>query len=136
MNPSLRSTYSFSFFSATLRGDNRVETLYLGAAGMVLAVLLLEKLEPLYRHTRHLAEVLVDTGNLVLDTRDELFVLVLVELCDALHLDFQQSQDVLLAHLANHRGVERSETLVDICAELVGISGVLEAVCLYIFAPQ
>ena len=52
--------------------------------------------------------------------------LFLVELQDALHLDFQQFQDVVLRHLTNHTGVVGRQAFVDMLANLVDVGRLLK----------
>ena len=65
----------------------RFKVAYLGAARMVVAVFVLDELEPAYRYLRHAAQVLVDVGYLGLYSGDEIVGFVLAELSYALHLD-------------------------------------------------
>ena len=88
---------------------------------MVLAVFVLEELEPVGGHlgkVRQVAVYLLDFG---FQTRHQFVGLVLIELQDALHLDFQQFQDVVLRYLAHQRGVVGRQAVVDMFAD--GIDG-------------
>ena len=110
--------------------DDRVETLDLRLARMVLAILLLEHLKPLRRDACHLAQVLLDAGYLGPYLGDQFLVFVLRELGDALHLDLQQAQQVLAPYCAHEARVERLQSLVDVGDELVRVLGVLERLAL------
>ena len=92
---------------------NRVEVLDFRATQMVLAVLLLQMREPLDRDTHHLAEVLVNLGYLRLDLLYQFVRLVLVELQNTLHPDFQQPEDVVPYHLTDKSLLVRFELGVD-----------------------
>ena len=109
-----------------LGGDDGFEVLDFSAARMVGTILVLEELEPADGDLRHACQVFVDVGNLCFDAGDELVVLVFREFGDALHLDFEQTEDVLLAHLADELRIEGGEPFVDVFAELVGGVGILE----------
>ena len=93
---------------------------------MVLAVLVLEELEPLCGDLRQVGEVAVDVLNLGLDAGHELVGLVLVELKDALHLDFQKAEDVVLRHLAHHLGIVWRQAVVDVLTDGVDVGSLLE----------
>ena len=88
---------------------------------MVLAVLVLEEQEPLSRHLRQVLQVVVYLVNLRFDTCNQLVGLVFVELQDALHLDFQQLQDIVLRHLTNHLWVIRRQALVNMLTDSIHI---------------
>ena len=88
---------------------------------MVLAVLVLEELEPVGCHLNHVGQVAVYLFNLGLDTCHQLVGLVLVELQDTLHLDFQQLEDVILCHLTYQLWVEGCQAFIDILTD--GIDG-------------
>ena len=92
---------------------NRVEVLDFRATQMVLAVLLLQMREPLDRDTHHLAEVLVNLGYLRLDLLYQFVRLVLVELQNTLHPDFQQPEDVVPCYLTDKSLLVRLELGVD-----------------------
>ena len=93
---------------------------------MVVAVFVFDILKPAYGDYGHAPEVLVYLVYLRLDTCYQLLVLVFREFGDALHLDFQKSEDIVLCHLTYQLRIERREPLVDIFAELVGRVGVFE----------
>ena len=78
-------------------------------------------MEPLSRHLYEVCQVAVYLLYLSLDTGHQFVSLVLVELQDALHLDFQQLQDVVLRDLANHLRIIGSQAFVDMFTN--GIDG-------------
>ena len=83
-------------------------------------------LEPVGRHLYEVCQVAVYLLNLCLQTGHQLFGLVLVEFQDALHLDFQQFEDVVLGHFTDKRGVVGRQSLVDMLADLVHVGGLFE----------
>ena len=93
---------------------------------MILAVLVLEELEPVCCDLHEVCQVAVDLLDLSLQARHEFIGLVLIELQDALHLDFKQFQDVILRHLAHQRGVVWCQALVDMLADLIDIRCLFE----------
>ena len=103
-----------------------VEVLDLREARMFGAVFVLQVLEPVGRHFGHVGQLLVNLLNLRLDAGNEFIGLVLGELGNALHLDFEQAQDIVLGYLADHLRIERREPLIDVFAEFVGAVGVLK----------
>ena len=105
---------------------NRIEILEFRLSGMVGSVFLPDIFEPLHRHVRHVCQVAVDALHLCLHLCDGFVSLVAVELENALHLDFQQPQDIVLGHLANHLRIERCQPLVDIFAGSIDGRCVLE----------
>ena len=97
---------------------------------MVLAVFLLYEAEPVAGYLHHIGQFLVYLLHLVLDAGDVLLGLILVELQDAGHLDFHQSEDIVLRHLAHHLGVPGSQTLVNPFAGSIHRLGILELLIL------
>ena len=93
---------------------------------VVGTVFALDELKPANGDIRHAAQVLVDALDLVLDAGNEFVALVLAELRNALHLDFQQAQDVFLAHLADKLRIERGKPFVDVFAKGIAGGGVLK----------
>ena len=93
---------------------------------MILAVLVLQELEPLGRHFHKVCQVAIDFFNLCLDASHEFIGLVLIELQNALHLDFQQLQDVVLRDLANHLRIEGCQALVDVFTHSIDIGRLFE----------
>ena len=83
---------------------------------MVLTILILQELEPVGSYLYQVGQVAVDLLDLCLQTRHELVGLVLIEFQDALHLDFEQFQDIVLSYLADKLWVIRCESLVDMFA--------------------
>ena len=104
-----------------LAGLDGVEVANLGESLMVLAILVLEELEPRCRHLGEVGQVAVYLVDLGLDASHQLVGLLLVELQDALHLDFQESQDVVFGHLAHQLRIVRCQSVVDMLAD--GIDG-------------
>ena len=113
-----------------LRGLDGVEAAYLCQSRVVLAVFVLEELEPRGRHLDEVCQVAVYLVDLGLDACHQFVGLVLVELQDSLHLDFQQSQDVVLRHLADECGVVGRQPLVDMFANGVDIRCLFELLVL------
>ena len=86
-----------------LRSLNGVEAAYLGAARMVLAILVAYVFKPVYGYIGHVSEVVLYVGKFSLDACNEFVRLVLVVLQYALHLDFEQSQNVVASDFAVER---------------------------------
>ena len=97
---------------------------------MLLAVLLLDEAEPVTGHLHHVGQLLVYLCYLLFDACYVLLGLVLVELQDARHLDFHESQDVLLCHLPYELGVVGREAFVDMLAGCIHRGGILELLVL------
>ena len=70
---------------------------------MVASVLLFQVCEPLDSDANHLAKVLVNLSNLCLNLLNQFVSLILIELQNALHLDFQKADDVVTCHLTDKR---------------------------------
>ena len=100
-----------------LRGLDGVEVADLRQSRMVFAVLVLEELEPVGRHFREVCQVAVYLLDLCLQAGHELVGLVFAELQDALHLDLQQFEDVVLGYFAYQGRVVWGETLVDMLTD-------------------
>ena len=101
------------------------------------AVLVLEELEPVGGHLHKVGEVAVDLFYLSLDARHKLVGLVLVELQDTLHLDFEELEDVILSHLAHKLRIIRSEPLVDMLTDGIHVRSLFElAVLVYAFLNE
>ena len=109
-----------------LRGLDSVEVAYLRQSWVVLAVFILEELEPVGRHLRQVRQVALYLLDLCLQSRHELVGLVLVELQDALHLDLEQLQDIVLRHLTHEGGVVGRQSFVNMFADLVDVGCLLE----------
>ena len=107
-----------------------VEVAELGAARIVLAVLVLQHLEPVDGIVHDVCQLEVDFFDFLLDAGDVLVGLVLVELQDALHLDFQQTEDVLLGHFAHKLRIVWSEAVVDVCAGSIHVVRLFELLVL------
>ena len=104
---------------------------------MLVPVLVLEELEPVGGHLHKVGEVAVDLFYLSLDARHKLVGLVLVELQDTLHLDFEELEDVILSHLAHKLRIIRSEPLVDMLTDGIHVRGLFElAVLVYAFLNE
>ena len=86
-----------------LRSLDGVEAAYLGAARMVLAILVAYVFKPVYGYIGHVGEVVLYVGKFCLDACNEFVGLVLVVLQYALHLDFEQSQNVIACDFAMER---------------------------------
>ena len=78
-----------------------LETAYLGKARIVSTVFPFQVHEPIASHLREIVKVTVNLLNLRLDVRHQFVRLVLVELQDALHLDFHEAYDVVFCNLAH-----------------------------------
>ncbi len=96
-----------------LRGLDGVERSHLGEARMILAVGVLEVLEPCDGHVGHVVEVVLDALNLRLDLNHELVGFRFVVFQDALHLDFEQTEVVVLGDVADELRLERCELRVE-----------------------
>ena len=113
-----------------LRGLDGVEVANLCAAWVVSTIFFFDVAEPFDGHIHHVFEVVVDLFNLALDARHQLVGLVLVELQDALHLDFHQSKDVFASHLSDEAFLEGLDAAVNVSHHSVHILGVLELLVL------
>ena len=103
-----------------------VEVAQFSTAGELLAVLLLQHTEPLYRILYDVGQVVLYLLHVVLQTGNQLFRLVRVELQDAGHLDFHQFQDIFLGHFTHKRGVVGSEAVVDVLAGSIHVLGLFK----------
>ena len=74
---------------------------------MLSSVFVLQVLEPLDGDTYHVRQLIVDIGNLVFQSEDQLVSLIAVELQDSCHLDVHELEDIILAHLADHLRIIR-----------------------------
>ena len=120
-----------------LDSRDSVKALYLSQAGMILAILFLNKAVPVASNLYHVIEFLVDLGNLIFDAGNQLVSLVFVELQDTRHLDFHQTQDVVLSHFAYHLGIPRSQPLINPFAGSIHRLGILELLILvYAFLDE
>ena len=109
-----------------------VEVAYLGAAGMLVSILVAQELKPIGGHLHHICQVAVDLLYLCLDARHEFVGLVLIKLQYALHLYFEEFEDVVLGHLAHKLGIIGSEPLVDMLAHCIHIGSLFKlAVLVY-----
>ena len=97
---------------------------------MVFSVFVLEELEPLGRHLHQIRQIAIYFFNLSFDAGHQLVGFVLVELQDALHLDFQQAQDVILGHLAYHLRIVGGQSLVNVFADAVDVGSLLKLLVL------
>ena len=70
---------------------------------MVLAILVAYVFKPVYGDVGHVGEVVLYVGKFCLDACNEFVGLVLVVLQYALHLDFEQSQNVVACDFAVER---------------------------------
>ena len=96
-----------------LCGSDGVEVLDFGQTWMVLSVLLLDETEPVGGHFHHVGQFLVDLFDFVFDAGNVFLGFVFVELQNARHLNFHQTQDVVLGHLAYHLGIPGGEAFVN-----------------------
>ena len=103
-----------------------VEIANLREARMFLAVFVLEELEPTGGHFHQIGQITINFLNLGLDTGHQFVGLFLIELQDALHLDLQQFQDVVLRHLTNEGGIVGRQTVVDMLTDLIDVRRLLE----------
>ena len=97
---------------------------------MIFAILVLEELEPLSCHLYQVGQITIYLVNLRTYASHQFFCLVLVELQDTLHLDFEQFQDVVLRDLAYHLRIERCQSLVDMLADAVDVRCLFELLVL------
>ena len=93
---------------------------------MSLSVFILQELEPRSRYLYQVGQVAVNLLYLGLDAGHQLVGLLLIELQDALHLDFQQAQDIVLSYLTYQLWIERRESVVDMLANLIYVGRLLE----------
>ena len=114
-----------------------VEVAYLGESRMLSSVLLLKETEPLGCHLHEVCQVALDFFYLRFCACYEFVGLVLVELKDASHLDFHESEDVVLSHFAHELRIERSESFIDVFAGSIHRLGVFElASLIYAFFDE
>ena len=97
-----------------LRGNNRVEIADFRATREVRAVFLLDMREPFDGDIGQVGEVVDDALDFLLDARHQFVGLVFVELQNALHLDFQEPQNVVAGHFANQVLFERLQSTIDV----------------------
>ena len=97
---------------------------------MVGTVFVLDESEPVDGHIYHVCEVVVNGFNLSLDTGNQFISLVLIEFKDALHLYFQESQDVVSGNLADKVLLERRQSVVNMCDDSIHVFGILELLIL------
>ena len=93
---------------------------------MFCPVLLLQVFKPVAGHVNHAVEVTFYFFYLSFDACHEFVGFVLGELCYALHLDFEQAQDVFFAHFTHEEVVERGETFVNMLTYTVHACGILK----------
>ena len=89
-----------------------VEVANLRAPRVLLAIFLLDALKPVDGDFHHVGQVVVDVLDFLFDAGDEVVGLFLVELQNALHLDFHEPQDVVARHLAYQVFLEGLQSLV------------------------
>ena len=97
---------------------------------MVGSIFLLQVAEPLSCHLHEVCQTTFYLLYLVLQAGNEVISLVLVELQDACHLDFHESENIVLRHLTDEHRIERSQSLVDVFASSIHRLGILEFLCL------
>ncbi len=85
--------------STTLVTSMVSKLLNLGLSRMQLAVFALEILKPVDGDIGHVGEVVLYLGKFCLDLHQQLVCLILIIFKDALHLDFQELEDVLAGYL-------------------------------------
>ena len=83
-----------------LRCLNGVEALYLGAAWMVLAIFVAYEFKPLHSYVNHMSQVVLNVGKFCLDACYKFVGLVFVVFQYALHLYFEQTQNVVACDVA------------------------------------
>ena len=93
---------------------------------MIFAILILEELEPAGRHLCEVSQVAVYLFNFCLDAGHQLVGFVLVELQDALHLNLQQTQYIVLCHLSYEGGVVGRQTLINMFTDTVDVGSLFE----------
>ena len=93
---------------------------------MLLSVFVLQELEPVGSHLYQVLQVAIDLVDLCLDACHQLVGFVLVEFQDALHLDLQQFEDIVLGDLTHQAGVVGCQSLVDMLADSIHVGCVLE----------
>ena len=107
-----------------------VEVAQLGASRIVGPVLVLQHFVPVDGVVYDVSQLEVYFLYLLLDACDVLVGLVLVELQDALHLYFHQSQDVVLGHLAYKLRVVGCQSFVDVFAGFIHVFGLFKLLVL------
>ena len=95
-----------------LGGLDGFKTPDFGQSGMVFSVLVTDEFEPMDGHVRHVSQVVVNALDVGFRASDEVVGFVFVELQDAVHLDFQQSQDVVAGHFTDKVGLEWLQSVV------------------------
>ena len=113
---------SFSHFTCL----NGVEIADLRESWVSLSIFILQELEPRSCYLYKISQVTVYLLYLGLDTGHQFVGFLLVEFQNALHLDFQQAQDIVLSHLTYQLWIERCESVVDMLADLIYIGRLLE----------
>ena len=99
---------------------------------MLMTIFVAEELEPIGCNPHHICQVAVNLLYLGLDACHEFVGLVLIKLQYALHLDFEEFEDVVLGHLAHELRIIGSESLVDMLAHCIHVGGLFKlAVLVY-----
>ena len=110
--------------------DNSVEVANGGATWVQMAIFLLQVLIPVDGVLDEVCKFVVDVGESLVEHSDVVVGLVAVELDDALHLDFHESQHVVACNLTVELRLERVESLVDVLNSGVFVLGLLVATIL------
>ena len=110
-----------------LGGFDGVKVAYLSVAWMVGAIFLDDILIPVDGHVGHVGQVVLYLLELFLDTRQQFVGLVLAVFQDALHLDFEQTQQVVACDAAHQLLLEWSKLLVEELHHGVLVGSLLKA---------
>ena len=105
---------------------NRIKVTYLCQARMLVSVFLLQVLEPLGCYLYKVCQIAGDVFQFLFDFGNQFVGLVLIELKDALHLDFQQTEQVVTYDLPHKVLLERFQSLIDILEGSIGVLCILE----------
>ena len=106
------------------RSLNRVEIAYFSQTRMFLSVFLLEESEPVGCDFHQIVQVAGNIFQLLLNFCNQFVGFVLIKFQDTLHLDFQQTEQVITNHLAHKVFLEGFQSLVDI------LEGSISAFCI------
>ena len=92
---------------------NGIEVADFRLAGMFVTVFLQDIGIPTDGHLREVCQILFQYSQLITDARHEFVGLILIIFEDALHLDFQQTENIVARHFAYKRGLVFGQFAVD-----------------------
>ena len=90
---------------------------------MLFAIFGLDELKPIDGYIGHVCQVVVYFFNFGFGTHNEIICFVFVEFKDAVHLDFQQSQDVVACYLSDEMRFKGFQSVIHVCHSRIYIFG-------------